>query len=76
MGARGMGLRLRGAQMEVAQPSFDALRERAKLSGVTLLQTIDDEGARCYTVIQAGWMRDLPTLEAVAQWLERVGGRR
>lgn len=60
----------------MSDPTFEALAARAKQGGITLLQTIDDEGARCYTVIQSSWMRDLPTLQAVSEWLDRVRGSR
>jgi hypothetical protein len=56
--------------------AFATTQARAALVGVTLYRTEDDRGRRAYIVSKWALTRELPTLEAVEEWLDRVVGRR
>jgi hypothetical protein len=51
------------------------LAARCALAGVTFHAIEDDRGRRTYIVSRWALTRELPTLEAVAAWLDRVEGR-
>lgn len=54
----------------MTQATFDTLKDQCKARGVTLLHGKDDKGKPCFIVSQWGQFKDLPSLQAVANWLD------
>jgi hypothetical protein len=74
MGARIYSLR--PAQEAVfPDKEYANLRAQAALQGATLHRIEDERGTEAYVVSKWHLTRQLPTLEAVAAWLDRLGGR-
>ena len=53
---------------------FENLRARCALTGVTLHRIENDHGKTIYIVSRWNVTRELPDLESVARWLEKVTG--
>jgi hypothetical protein len=64
------------AELTRPDKAFATAQARAALLGVTLYRSKDDRGRRVYVVNKGPWARELPTLEAVEEWLDRAVGRR
>ncbi len=50
--------------------AFAQLSAKCKAAGVALLRARDDKGRACFVVSQWGQYRELPTLDAVRNWLD------
>lgn len=51
---------------------FATAQARAALSGATLYRIEDDRGAEVYVVSKWALTRELPDLESVETWLDRI----
>ena len=58
-----------------ADKEFANLQAAAALQGATLHRIDDDRGNELFVVSKWNVTRHLPTLEAVAQWLDRLAGK-
>jgi len=58
-----------------ARKNFATLRARAALAGFELLE-LGDDGRRVFVLSRWNLTRELPDLDAVAAFLDRVQGRR
>lgn len=62
------------APAENADKRFATLQARCALAGISLHKLENDQGATVYIVSRWALTRELPDLEAVESWLDKVQG--
>ena len=61
--------------VDPARKAFASLQARAALAGIALHRINRQDGAEAFLVSRWALSREFDSLEAVEDWLERVGGR-
>lgn len=66
---------LRPVEPDRPDKRFATVRARACLIGATVYRTEDDRACEVYVVSRNSLTREMPDLDAVEAWLDRLEGR-